>query len=163
MDKRKDILKELEEIAPKLGKIEKKDPFKVPVNYFEGLQREIQETVTRQKSSFSLWDMAQYILEPKYSVSFGILLIIAIGGYIYLQPTTSFDFNSELSLIESADISDYIINNIDDFEEDMIYEDATAFLDESVFIVIDSTELDSYINDFIIDEIDNQTLQEELL
>jgi len=51
MDNKKDIKKELEEIAPFLAGLEKKSGFKVPENYFKQLEDD-------------LWDQLQPVKKP---------------------------------------------------------------------------------------------------
>ena len=155
-------MEELREIAPGLLKVEKKNPFKVPENYFSGLPQDIQKAISEKKPAFSLGDwLLHFSLQPKYSLAVAVFLIISIGGYYYFS---HFQGESDpLSNLAFEEIENYIEYNIEEFEEVLI-DNVLASADLDDLIEEEQIDLnDEDIENYLMNEFDNQLLEEALL
>ncbi|MCH8329903.1 MAG: hypothetical protein IH946_00740 [Bacteroidetes bacterium] len=160
MPKKKEILDELREIAPSLSKIESKDPFKVPDGYFDNMRSDIQDAISSREKVSYLELFKQLILQPRFSIAMAVLLAVVIGGSFLFDGGDNGSGNVYVDIEDTTfdEIAAYIDFNLDDFDETLLYEGSVALNgpDES------NGELEE-IEDFLLDEIDQQTLQDELL
>lgn len=164
MDKNKEIEQELNELAPKLGGLERKNPFKTPDYYFQSLPEKVLERVkqnptwTNRLEQFLNIFFTQ-IFRPRVAIPFAVCLVmVAVGiGFLKNGNQSSLDFTRQLSQVSTDEISDYLVDNFDDDDIDVI----TVSAKEDFRITKDilSEELDNYFNN----NIDNQTLEEDLL
>ena len=134
-------MEELKDIAPILSQLPKKDSFQFPENYFDELPGLIQERV-RVKAQ-TPWKTAL-----KYALPF-VLLIVSIGYFTQK--------NTEKSIqISKQEAVDYIDNQMDiDFDETLLAEEI------SVQTVEQHTET-SAVEDYLLDEADEELLIEEI-
>lgn len=134
-------MEELKDIAPILNQLPKKDSFQIPENYFDELPGLIQDRV-RVKTQ-TRWN---YVL--KYALPF-VLLIVSIG--YFTQNKTD-----ETVQISKKEAVDYIDNQMDiDFDETLLAEEI------SVQTVEQHTET-SAVEDYLLDEADEELLIEEI-
>ncbi len=76
---------ELKKLAPELFKLEKKDPFAVPPEYFDDFTLRLQNRMNQKKKTHSPW--FYYILKPKYSVAISLCIIMIVSGVFYYNYT----------------------------------------------------------------------------
>jgi hypothetical protein len=175
MNKKNEINKELEEVAPFLVELKKeKSGFQVPDNYFKEMQNqvilqlnespEVNATPTlllkfQQNSIRTI----QLLAQPRYALrAAGFALVVAVAGIFYFQFAEGNAKTEFLAGITAEDMSDYVNEHIDDF-------DLEEFLDvaeveaRDLYSIPDTKneELDNYIDE-IIDDFDIEELEEML-
>jgi len=164
MKKDKHIQKELQALAPALSKMKKDNPFKVPIDYFIELPQEIRKQTIEQKNPISFLDlMLQLLKQHKYAVSLSMIsILVLLGLFMFKQQDSSF---KQLSLdkISQQEINQFIAYNIDEFDEDMILQTALVDEETDIYDLQSHDELDEYIEEYLINEIDEETLEEILL
>jgi len=134
-------MEELKDIAPILNQLPKKDSFQVPEDYFDELPGLIQDRV-RVKTK-TPWN---YVL--KYALPF-VLLIISIGYFIQNKTNTKVQISKQEAV-------DYLDNQVDtDFDETLLAEEI------SVQTVEQHTQT-SAVEDYLLDEADEELLIEEI-
>jgi hypothetical protein len=134
-------MEELKDIAPILNQLPKKDCFQVSENYFDELPGLIQDRV--QVKTKSQWT---YVL--KYALP--VLLVIVSVAYFSQKNT---DKSIQISKQEAVD---YIDNQMDiDFDETLLAEEISAQTVEQI------TET-SVVEDYLLDEADEELLIEEI-
>ncbi len=93
---------------PDVEKMSRENLFRVPEGHFDSLPSSVQQRIMDGKKKNMLEEWISIALRPKYSVSFAILVIVAIFGIKYfLKPTTSEKPGSSLSYNEVMN-SEYI-------------------------------------------------------
>lgn len=116
MSENKNIQDELNELAPRLAKMQKTNPFVVPDNYFETLPQIIlQKAILQEKKSFDWIGWLQYLLRPKFSLSFGVLIFAVIFSVKIFEKKTS--AVSDFDKLTSDELHEYIQKNIDEYDE----------------------------------------------
>ena len=165
MKKNDEIREELKELSPFLAKMKRENAFKVPKNYFESLPDKVLEQVrpqpvTQQTPQISwfdrLIDSFAVLLQPRYAVGLATVAILLVAGVFYMQKSADPVVNPDASLAQ------YISDNIDDFDADMIYEWSIAS-GNSEDLPDNSTSdpTDIYIDE-IIDGLDDSDLEKLL-
>lgn len=177
MNQRDDIRRELEEIAPSLAKIEKKEPFRAPDGYFEQFPQHIRTQIAGQPGTASassqvmeaLEQWLSILLRPAYATGFSVVLLLLITGsyalYLNQQTGSANQQEMSLSMLSSQEVDAYLSEHIEQFDESVISESVgnlqavetsgneTFSMDE-----IDSEELDQYI----MANIQQETIQHEM-
>jgi len=168
MKNKKEIEEELEALAPSFSKMEKEEVFKVPDNYFNELSDQImgelnfpkEEIVVGRKESWwtILIDNLMSLLQPRIAVGLASLMLM-FGSIFYLMNRTGVEDN-HLAKISAEEASLYILENIDDFEDELLYDIALEVenIDVNNF---EEKELNEYLDD-IIDDMEDDELEELL-
>lgn len=132
---KKEIEEELREISPFLAGLKKeipdKEPFRTPKYYFDTLADKViekAETKTHtipppQYAERPNWfeGLQQWMaawLQPRYALAFATITILAIYGWFIMQKQQP----SDLNFATSEEIQEYIQENIDDFDLELIQE-----------------------------------------
>ncbi len=148
------IKKEIKENAPELSKFSKQNPFEVPENYFQELNKNIKDNITSEKSSKIIPLRTRKILA--YAASIAIIITLGFYSFIMLQKddTNIFaDANDELIefyftyLIENDEISYF---DIVDLEENDYFE-SSEYLFKNEYI--DKISDDAFM-EYLIDYMD---------
>ena len=158
-------------LLPKLSELnEHNDGFKVPENYFEQMQEAVMEriksgtdpeVIRRQPSGIIK------MLQPRFLLRVaGFALVIAMAAY-FLVPGGSEDSPTYLTELTPEEASDYVHDNLDEFNLDDMLE--VAQLDPEDLFSSETTPIDDvqqqdmeqYIDD-IIDDFDLEELEELL-
>lgn len=169
MENKDDIKKELEGLAPLLSQLKKKDRgFEVPTNYFNNLPDTIMDRIKAEEEpqvlrspAHSLLDRIkdglQQLLQPSYSLALASVAILVVA--IFLLNPFSQERNSNISLAEVPDevIADYVYENVDEFEMDLLIE----VIDESAIEeqLQDDQQLDQYYMDEILEDLSDEELE----
>ncbi|MCX6353076.1 MAG: hypothetical protein NTX03_14645 [Bacteroidetes bacterium] len=133
MEDTNDIRKELDDIAPFLSSIPKKEilPFEVPVNYFEEFPNIMMEKIQQQTKVPKFGFDWRRIFAPKMALAFGAVAILLVAGLMVFN-----NYNqAQLTALTDDDVT-----NI----EEALAEDVTA---PAVTTNDDNTELEDYIFD----------------
>lgn len=158
------IQDELKDIAPLLSEIDKsQEGFNVPHLYFETFQDKVMNRLAEQpepESRFSRF--FKTLLQPRYAMALGSVLILLLATTMFLRPVE--EQNTDiLASISTEELSSYLNENIDDFDLDLLMEDnATSTLDFSDGMDFDLNELEEYIDNDFIDQLEDQTLEDFL-
>lgn len=166
MDSKEEIRKELSELAPRLEKVEKKNPFRVPDYYFQALPDKIMERVKGMPLPWAdrleLWlnEAFSTVFRPRYAIPVSAFLLSLAAGVSFFKSKTDVhaDAMPMLSQVPSDELQQFLIENAD--EGDLIAL-GTPARQRSGFIPdeVSRKELEDYINN----NSDNQTIEEEIL
>ncbi|KAA3632316.1 MAG: hypothetical protein DWQ02_14950 [Bacteroidetes bacterium] len=173
MDRKHEIRKELEDIAPALsGLKDKNEGFRIPENYFEKMQDEVMnkiksdadlKVVHRETRTFSLSGRSRVWLKVA-----GFALVLATAAY-FLIPAISSDGseNGYLAGLTPDEATEYVNNNLDEFDLEEMLEVAQVDPSE-LFTAQPAPEsntqeqiMEEYIDD-ILDDFDLEELEEML-
>lgn len=163
MKRRKnEIREELENLAPFLSKLkEKKEGFEVPKDYFKTLPNQVFEKLgnepsplyTPQKSSSGFWSNPfQLFFKPKYALALATISLLLIASIFWFKNAPEPEQFADLTIEE---IQNYVVNNIDEFEEDLFLEGNLSFenLESKEGIKTDEM-LDDLIKDLDIEDLE---------
>ena len=168
MNKKNEIRDELKKLSPFLSDIKKENSFKVPQNYFKSLPEKVLEQVqpttnTSEKKTTQvgwmerLMENIALLFQPKFAVGFATATILVIAALYFVQkPTDQIDgsYNSIAS--------QYVSENIDEFDIEMLWEASVFENGESNFDNgYDINNTDEYFEE-IIDELDDSELEKLL-
>jgi hypothetical protein len=140
---------DIEKMAPFLSKIEKENHFSVPENYFEVLPEVISDKNLNMNFLQTLIDRLSWrVLVPVSS-----LIVLFLFFFNFNQNNTKFELSSE-QLSELIIEEDYL--DIDDY---LIYDAYAEILEDENE---ESSDTEEYINYLIENNIDINTIIEEL-
>ncbi len=109
MENKEDIKKELENLAPKLNKIDVRNDFTLPENYFYSLSDQIQEKVKATGTSkTTTFINLMHSKSVQFSLAFMIFLIIGYGIFNFGR-----NFYNLRTLKNTILTEEYILENID--------------------------------------------------
>jgi hypothetical protein len=142
---------ELSNIAPKLSKIKKGNPYRIPENYFEELPGRISETIHAQKETEQVKHLFLKKIRPHLAVAASIVVFTVIGYFGY---KLIYSNNSNIELT-SGEITDYVEYYSSEIEENMFIE----MLEEDKLPEADYSDLSDEIITYLVDEnIDYQSI-----
>jgi hypothetical protein len=154
MKNKNNISENIEKEAPFLSKIEKKNHFSIPENYFKVLPEVITNKNVNNSSLQYFFDkLSHRILIPFSTVTAIVLLLF------YFTPTPS---STEMT---SEQISEILINdNYIELEEDLIIETYSKIVEETEISTNENhdNETEEYINYLIENDIDINSIITEL-
>ncbi len=133
---KKEIEEELRNISPFLADLKKeladKEPFKTPKFYFDTLADNV---IAKVESQTQISTPPQYaeppnwisaiqrglaaILQPRYALAFATAAVLAVTGWFFMhsqQPV------SDINFATTEEIQQYIHDNIDDFDLELLQE-----------------------------------------
>ncbi|MFM7023801.1 MAG: hypothetical protein ACKOXB_12595 [Flavobacteriales bacterium] len=130
------------------GKI--KPGFSVPENYFNELEVNIQNKISRPQKP--------WISRYKYVVSGAATAIIGVTVW-WLQPNPVAPVAVKVAPVQSTDYALYINENIEEFDDDLLYE---SYAEASTPTSARAAEDEAYSSYLIDEDIDENTLIDEL-
>jgi hypothetical protein len=177
---------ELKGLSPFLHNLKKdskkEDVFKVPQNYFDTLADTIIEKAQAQeKQSYPLSKKAiqqapsvakphfleqvrewiESLLQPRYALGFATALVIVVAGWWFVNYRNSpLPVDSETAQLSHEEIHQYITENIDDFDEELILKNQ-ELADTEGDINISDDDIQKYLEENI-DEKDIKELENKL-
>lgn len=173
MNRKHEIRKELEDFAPVLSDLkDKNEGFRIPENYFEKMQDEVMNKINsdadlkvghREARTIPLFGRSRVWLKVA-----GFALVLTVAAY-FLIPGFSSDGteNGYLTGLTPDEATEYVSNNLDDFELEEMLEVAQVDPAE-LFSTQPSSEINTqeqimeeYIDD-ILDDFDLDELEEML-
>lgn len=172
MKNQTDIQKELQEMSPFLAKLKAQEQKPaVPENYFHALPDQIWEqiklqpaperTIKRPGILERTLQSLQVLLQPRIAVTLSTFAVLIVAGIFFLKPQNQSSTKEES--LTAEDITDYIKNNLHEFDTDLLI-DATADLPgQSLFPAenLSDDEIDAIMKELIKD-VDEKTLEELL-
>lgn len=165
---KKEIQDELDALAPSLSKMKKEEVFKVPEHYFSNLSEQVlkeldletEEVVVKKQPYWwrQLMDNLMALMQPRIAIGLATLALLLVS--VFYLTNSGVEMQTSLVELSSEEAGDYILEHIDDFEDDLLYEIAleTDLLENDN---LENQELDNYLDE-IIDEMDDSTLEEFL-
>lgn len=172
MQRKKDILNELKEIAPEFSSVEQKNPFKVPENYFRNLPDRVMCNIPSEEPVKGFIDRLDRIVnnwlnlvfQPRYAVPVASVLlftIISINLYNRFDNVTKNSFD-QITAISTEEIHGYVLENYE--TEDLVAMNFT--MDENYQENINynlTNELSTEdLNYYLYLNFDEQILEEDL-
>lgn len=167
---KEEIENELRDISPFLADLKKEQPFKAPKFYFDTLaDRVIEKTqptaAPQYKAKKSVSSMAgewiSTLLQPRWVMAMASVAILAVASWFYLVKQ-SVQAVQPLTEISNEDINEYINNNLDDFDENLLAENdfnASNTEGEDIFKEMSDNEVEQYLKDNIEeDDLENDEL-----
>ncbi|MFK8102200.1 MAG: hypothetical protein AB8G15_06745 [Saprospiraceae bacterium] len=171
MKHKKEIQEELDQIAPFLAKIEKRESYQVPHDYFTRLSEQISTQVAlepRQKIAAqvpptSLWRSLTNLLAGKFqmrTIVAAASVLLCVGSFFYWSSGQQ----SSVETIAAAQYLSYVEENLDEFEEEILLElnqEEDLGIDLLTDTEIKEQTLDNYLEEFL-DDLEDQSLEELL-
>ena len=171
MSNAKEIQKELSELSPLLAERKKKNPYRVPTDYFVKLEEDVmtqiqplREVDSEQKQSIftPFIHLAEQLFAPKYRWQLAGLVTMILGVTLFwfnqnnLSPSTDIMAN-----ITVEEVNDYIVDNMDEFDEDLLvdYMSETDIGMDELQLDLSDKEMDELLDD-ILDEMEFDELDE---
>lgn len=170
MENKDEIRKELEELSPFLSKMKKeKEGFEVPANYFKQLPDLIMDRIQEEEApSYSTapttnWldqiiERIQLLLQPQYAMALASVAILIVASIFFFGQNDDLANATTLAEVSDDEISSYVMNNVEEFEMDLLME----VMDEEVLeeeLENESSGDDNYLDD-IIDDLSDEELEE---
>jgi len=175
MKEQENIRKELKEIAPELNSLlaesQKTQPFKMPSNYFDKMQKDVMNQVlseveseleknsqrseeanneiareahqTRETESF--WDKLSLWLAPKPALAFAGMAALVFAAFMLFPAAEEVDY---FSAIDENLLENYLEENAEDLTSDLLADLASAY-DIKNLELLDEGDLDPYIDEII--------------
>ncbi|MFM6975876.1 MAG: hypothetical protein ACKOW2_03375 [Sphingobacteriaceae bacterium] len=124
-----------QEMAPKLAKVDKTNPFKVPEGYFDNLADRIQHRVEQKPKMkvIPLW--ARYAAAACLTLGLGLVL------YLHLNQN-----KQNFADIPDHEIVAYLEVNLDEMDAEMVFEKLEKNSKTNIVQDFDQKELETYLN-----------------
>lgn len=138
---RKEIIKEIEPISPALAKIKHQLNYDVPSDYFTNLSEEVLEKTTSSGQN-------KY---PKLRI---LLPYVAVAASIAIIISTYSLMKSPAQIDQSSIYYEYVMNNIDEYDEQNLIEIGLSDIDlNSPMLRISEDVIDAYLidEDYLLD------------
>lgn len=121
MNKKKDVSEELKDLAPNLSALKnKQDAFYLPDNYFANFEVEIVQQIQQEARPVKQNKINLFKISSTVRKLAAILILGGIGLLLWQQVSPS----SIKTTLSSEEIASYIVDNIEEFEEDLLLEEA---------------------------------------
>ena len=175
MKNREEIQKELQELSPFLAKIkaQTQEPI-VPENYFHALPNQIWEQIKLQPASERIvkqpgigerfWNALQSVLQPRVAVSLATFVVVLLAGVYFFKPdSTSVVASADEQELTAEDITNYINNNIHQFDTELLMQATADLPDQSILPgnEFSEEEIDQMMKE-LIQDVDESTLEKML-
>ncbi|MHC1702719.1 MAG: hypothetical protein AB9846_02315 [Tenuifilaceae bacterium] len=145
-------MSDLENIGPKLSKINKNNPFIVPEGYFDSLPTRVQDYCQKEnvKDQPIKW---YYAVRTQLALATGFcfLVFFAFTGYYFTRPISNFDY------FDKVDYVKMVVESGTDFDERQLYEAACNGFKKDT---IKNTYKEDLIEYLLYDNVDYVTLME---
>lgn len=168
MDDLHNIKEELNEFAPELSRMDKREGFQVPPRYFDRLGdeviRQMKATNTvkeeEKQSIFSLIsNFLQGLLQPRLAIGLATIALVFIGfRQFFPGPTSSAEAITFESLADE-EFNSYLAEHLYEFEDELLMD----LVSEGLYApeIIEDEEFDIYFQD-LNEDLDIRTLEELL-
>lgn len=168
------VLKELEELSPRLAQIKRAEtPVEPPAAYFSELQREVlwqihqeQQAAARPavKPAPGNWvAWLDFLRRPRYALAFATFAALLVAAIWVFSPSAgSFDngTDSALTTLTEEEALAYIEANVQDFDLELLAQFTSLDLLDATAAAGWSDEEWNDILDSLLDEADLETLEE---
>ena len=170
---KRSVMEELESLAPRLARLkEQESRVEIPSGYFDQLSddlflriREDADRARSQSDRVAFWGrFRDHLLEvwqrPAYATALAGLAILLVGIAIFNNPGPVGEL-TDINLSDE-DITEYINYHIDDFDLNLLAEEAAGDLEEGDFI-FEEDSLPDLLPDRYFDQLLDEIDLEELL
>lgn len=168
------VLKELEELSPRLAQIKRAEtPIEPPVAYFSELQRNVLWQLRQEQQAAARpavkpapangFAWLDFLRRPRYALAFATFAALLVAAIWVLSPRTgSLDngTDSALTTLTEEEALAYIEANVQDFDLELLAQFADLDLLDAPAAAGWSDEEWNDILDSLLDEADLQTLEE---
>jgi len=161
-----DIHKELQDLNSPLAKMEKKNPFEVPVNYFEEMPQSVQSYIYDRKKMPSVFALPNFWIRwtPAFTL---VLVFFGIVAYMLSPKNASVQnplANTQNPVIQQQiSTTEYLLDNVD---EDLLvetYQQKQQNVTITKAVSVENTQKkNTDIEEYILDNYDESALIEEL-
>ena len=153
---KEEIKNELEGMGSSLGDLSGTERPALPKDYFAQMQRAVlselsptTEAAIEPKSSAPWFERLQWLFAPKPALAFAGLAAALLAGFIFLQP--AIEETSLLTELDDTTLDDYFDNNIDDFDDALLFE---LFADAAELPLVPATETEELYIEEALDDLD---------
>jgi hypothetical protein len=171
------VREELEDLAPSLAAMKKTNPFAVPENYFSNLEERMLEKVrphapvATPEPKLTLWQHLVQLIKDTGNLFTGRILapvltacIILACGMYFMPKTTTDNTSAQFASLSKEEVQTYVEAHADEY-------DLTELGDETITGIASLDEFkpsvdgisDEALQEYLTDNIDEQTLTDELL
>ncbi len=174
MKNQEDAKKELRELSPLLAKLKaEQQPLEIPENYFEALPDQIWEQIRlmpqpeRPTPRPGVWERLQNVwqtlLQPRIAISLATFAILIVVGIFLLKPDSAKDSANMLSGLSAEEVTAYMVQNLHEFDTELLIEAAAAHPDMSILSgsEFNEEEIEQLIDE-VVKDLDEETLEELL-
>ena len=163
---KEEINDELRQIAPFLADLKKQDPFKTPKFYFDTLvdsvlqkgqpeSNKILPTQYNERKNLlsQLGEWISALMQPRWVMAMASVAILTVGSWFYLKKQDVRPAQ-QLTEVTTDDIHQYIKDNIDDFEEDLLVENdiLTSDTEGDILKNISDEDIEQYLKENLDDK-----------
>lgn len=136
-------MQELENEAPTLFSIAKKNNFSVPEGYFDRLPTEISEKIAQEPPAGFMEQIAQWLVKPQMAIA-SLTLLIGLSAILYLNDAKKISSSPELADISNAEL-DLFASAYN--EEELMIEDLLAYNDDMSieYDIFTDDEIENYL------------------
>ncbi len=138
-----EVSEELQQIAPLLNTISKKNIYSIPTNYFEQIKIPITKTPAK---TISFSKTRKWISYAAAAVMAGVLVT---GAFFYVDHSSSYDVTNEIKKASDDELNSYADENSVSFNEDsLINENEQELLNiEDGLKSVSNEELENYLQE----------------
>lgn len=135
MKRKKEIQEELEKLAPQLSKLEVREEFDIPENYFSKFPEELMENLyfsemkpvesVVQEEQREYWldsfiNKLAVFFQPKLAIGLAASLVLVAS--IYFSKQNDNLANVSFAQLSEEEISEYVEANLDEFDYETLYD-----------------------------------------
>ena len=162
-----DIHKELQDLNSPLQKMEKKNPFEVPVNYFEEMPQSVQSHIYDRKKMPSVFALPNFGLRwsPAFAivlVFFGIALYMLSPKNASVQDNVLVNNKTEIPVVADVTTNDILLDEIDEELLVEAYTETVKTEPKKTAVKHEITVSDAELEEYILENYDESLLIEEL-
>ncbi len=172
MDFNKELQDELNELSPSLSKLDKREGFEVPPRYFDRLTDEVlrkakaDTELTKEKQSpqwlQNISNALATLWQPRVAISLASVAVLVLAVNFFFNTSSDIDDPlAGISDISDQELSQYIQENLDEFDADLLADLGDDFFGDYFLPLNEDELLDQYFEK-AIDEIDPDDLEELL-
>ena len=153
MEKNNDILSEISDIAPGLSKLEKKNNFSTPTDYFDDLSTDIQDKI-RMKSSHYHKTARIWFGYPQIAVAASVILIIVVA-FFYLNQSEQKQYADNTIYWDEILNDNTLIDKVEEYQLIDAYIELTANekQNDNKVLINESEEIENELANDIFTEI----------
>ena len=167
MNQDKDILDELQGIAPHLSRIEKVEPFEVPASYFEEFPARMRDIIALKEAKPEAGWLGQLI--PRYSyIAASLCFLLIVGGFLFVKKSTNTIDTNKMVVAEqmkTVPSDEYVIERVD---EDLLTEPVSTqtqeinAVPETKNTTTAKTQKSAVSEQYILENVEESTITESL-
>ncbi|MBT8196576.1 MAG: hypothetical protein HKO56_07235 [Bacteroidia bacterium] len=139
-------MQELENEAPTLFGIPKKNNFTAPEGYFDRLPSEISEKISAEPPVGFMEQIKEWLIKPQMALA-SLALLIGISAILYLNDANKL---SQMAAVSDTELEELTLLAEAYSEEDLMIESLLAFNDEEISLgedIFTDEDIENYLAD----------------